>query len=104
VTGGETCELAIALWAIGREAQARRLLADIGTQLRDDADGMYWTGYVFADLAIWPQEKTSWTAASVLLALAALGGEPATRAVFGGDALPTPLPVRCVAEPCVSGR
>jgi hypothetical protein len=101
VTGGETSELAIALWAIGRERQARRLLCDAGAHLRD-ADGMYWTGYVYADDAIWPGEKTSWTAASVLLALAALGGEPATRAVFGGGALPAPLPVECAAKPCVS--
>ncbi|MGH3415349.1 MAG: prenyltransferase [Actinocrinis sp.] len=101
VTGGETSELAIALWAIGREAQARRLLTDAGARLRD-TDGMYWTGYVYADSAIWPREKTTWTAGSVLLALAALGGEPATRAVFGGDALPAPLPVECAAEPCVS--
>jgi hypothetical protein len=101
VTGGETCELAIALWAIGRKSQARQLLCDIDKQLRDP-DGMYWTGYVFTDLAIWPEEKTSWTAGAVLLALAALGGEPATRTVFGGDALPKPLPVDCAAEPCVS--
>jgi len=101
VTGGETCELVIALWGIGREAQARQLLRDIDRCLRD-ADGMYWTGYVFADLAIWPEEKTSWTAGAMLLALAALGGEPATQAVFGGDALPKPLPVDCAAEPCVS--
>lgn len=104
VTGGETSELAIALWAIGREAQAGRLLADIGAHLRDERDGMYWTGYVFADLAIWPREKTAWTAGSLLLALAALGGEPATRAVFGGGALPAVLPLECVAEPCVSGH
>jgi hypothetical protein len=102
VTGGETSELAIALWAIGRGRQARRLLCDVGGHLRDESDGMYWTGYVYADTAIWPQEKTSWTAASLLLALAALGGEPATRAVFGGDALPAPLPIDCAAEPCVS--
>jgi hypothetical protein len=104
VTGGESSELAIALWAIGRAEQARQLLTDMGSRLRDKEDGMYWTGYVFADLAIWPEEKTSWTAGSVLLALAALGGEPATRAVFGGDALPMPLPVECVAKRCVSGR
>jgi hypothetical protein len=102
VTGGETSELAIALWAIGRGRQARRLLCDIGGHLRDEADGMYWTGYVYADTAIWPREKTSWTAGSMLLALAALGGDPATRAVFGGDALPAPLPIDCAAEPCVS--
>ena len=102
VTGGETAELAIALWAIRREGQARELLCNIGARLRDEDDGMYWTGYVYADRAIWPQEKTSWTAGSALLAMAALGGEPATRAVFGGGALPAPLPVDCAAEPCVS--
>ncbi len=101
VTGGETCELAMALWAIGREAQARQLLRDIGAHLRD-ADGMYWTGYVYADLAIWPEEKTSWTAGAMLLALAVLGGEPATRTVFGGGTLPKTLPVDCAGESCVS--
>ena len=39
---------------------------------------------MYADNAIWPEEKTSWTAGSLLLALAVLGGEPATRKVFGG--------------------
>jgi hypothetical protein len=92
VTGGETFELCIALWAAGRLRDARRLLADVG-HLRD-TDGLYWTGYVYADNAIWPQEKTSWTAGSLLLALAALGGEPATRTVFGGAALPAALPER----------
>ncbi|MBS2965292.1 prenyltransferase [Actinocrinis puniceicyclus] len=104
VTGGESSELAIALWALGREAQARAVLADVGAHLRDEADGMYWTGYVYADRAVWPEEKTSWTAGSLLLALAALGGEPATRTVFGGEALPAPLPVECAAEPCGSTR
>lgn len=89
VTGGETFELCIALWAVGRAEQARRLLKDVG-HLRD-LDGLYWTGYVFADNAIWPEEKTSWTAGSLLLALAVLGGEPATRKVFAGDGLPAGL-------------
>jgi hypothetical protein len=102
VTGAESSELAIALWSLGRERQARELLRDVGAHLRDEADGMYWTGYVFADTAVWPVEKTSWTAGAVLLALAALGGEPATCAVFGGASLPAPLPVDCAAEPCVS--
>jgi hypothetical protein len=101
VTGGETCELAIALWAIGRAAQARTLLRDMTTWLLDKDDDMYWTGYVFADDAVWPEEKTSWTAGAVLLALGALGGEPATRAVFGGGTLPAVLTVECAAERCV---
>lgn len=90
VTGGETFELCIALWALGRVHDARRLLADVH-HLRD-TDGLYWTGYVYPDHAVWPEEKTSWTAGSLLLALAVLGGEPATCAVFGGDALPAGLP------------
>ncbi|HET9171609.1 MAG TPA: prenyltransferase/squalene oxidase repeat-containing protein [Actinospica sp.] len=89
VTGGETFELCIALWAAGRADGARRLLTDVG-HLRD-LDGLYWTGYVYADNAIWPEEKTSWTAGSLLLALAVLGGEPATCAVFGADTLPAGL-------------
>jgi hypothetical protein len=80
VTGAESCELAIALWSVGRAAEARRLLTDI-QHLRTE-DGLYWTGYVYADEAVWPREKTAWTAAAVLLTLAVLGGDPATRAVF----------------------
>ena len=87
VTGGETCELALALAVTGRETEARTLLADI-QHLRNPADGLYWTGYVYADTAIWPEELTSWTAGSMLLALGALGGDRATVAVFGGADLP----------------
>jgi Prenyltransferase and squalene oxidase repeat len=92
VTGGETFELCIALWAMGRPGQAKRLLTD-AQHLRAQ-DGLYWTGYVYADKAVWPEEKTSWTAGSLLLALAVLGGEPASRAVFGGGRLPAALPLR----------
>ena len=35
--------------------------------LRDD-DGSYWTGLVFADGVRWPVERTTWTAAAVVLA------------------------------------
>ena len=95
VTGGETFELCIALWAAGRPGDARRLLADVA-HLRA-ADGLYWTGYVYADSAVWPEERTSWTAGSLLLALAVLGGEPASRGVFGGRALPAALPAHAAA-------
>ena len=37
-----------------------------------DPDGSYWTGYVFADDARWPVERSTWTAAAVLLAVDAL--------------------------------
>ncbi|WP_228554057.1 prenyltransferase [Catenulispora pinisilvae] len=107
VTGGETCELALALWAIGDAERARMLLRDI-QHLRDDADGMYWTGRVYeADdeghrPAIWPREKTAWTAGALLLALAALAEEKATVAVFGGDGLPEGMLVACSVAECVA--
>lgn len=99
VTGGETCELVLSLWAIGEVDRARALFRDV-QHLRDDTDGMYWTGYVFADKAIWPEEKTAWTAGAVLLALAVLAEEKATVAVFSGEGLPEPPPVDCDSEMC----
>ncbi|MFI9290674.1 prenyltransferase [Streptomyces gardneri] len=98
VTGGESCELALTLWAMGESDRALTVLQDIG-HLRA-ANGMYWTGYVFegdteSDKAMWPEEQTSWTAGSLLLAVAALGGEEATVAVFGGERLPAGLEPDC---------
>lgn len=81
VTGGETAELALTLAARGDRARAAELL-DCVARLRHD-DGSYWTGYQFSDEEFWPDERTSWTAGAVLLATAALEGDPATCAVFG---------------------
>ncbi|MFF7988471.1 prenyltransferase [Kitasatospora xanthocidica] len=92
VTGGESAELALALWAIGQSDRAVDILRWI-QRLRHE-DGSYWTGYVFEDDAIWPEERTTWTAGALLLAVAALGGDPATVAVFGGDQLPAGLVVQ----------
>ncbi|MFD5424405.1 prenyltransferase [Streptomyces sp. NPDC127084] len=93
VTGGESCELALALWAMGESDRALEILQSI-QHLRADG-GMYWTGYVFEDKAVWPEELTAWTAGSLLLAVAALGGDEATTAVFGGDRLPRGLDQEC---------
>ncbi|SHL07626.1 prenyltransferase/squalene oxidase repeat-containing protein [Actinacidiphila paucisporea] len=93
VTGGETAELALALWAVGESDRAVRLLADM-QHLRAD-DGLYWTGYVFEDDAVWPVERTTWTAGALLLAVAALGGDEATTAVFGAERLPNGLAPAC---------
>ncbi|MFI9026231.1 prenyltransferase [Streptomyces sp. NPDC053560] len=93
VTGGESAELALALWAMGESDRAVEILRSI-QHLRAE-DGMYWTGYVFDDDAIWPRELTSWTAGSLLLAVAALGGDEATTAVFGGERLPAGLEPDC---------
>lgn len=89
VTGAETCELVLTLCARGRPAAARELFATV-SRLRHE-DGSYWTGYVYPDDALWPVERTTWTAGAVLLAAAALDGAPATSAVFLGDGLPDGL-------------
>jgi hypothetical protein len=61
-------------------------------------DGLYWTGYVFEDDAVWPRERTTWTAGALLLAVAALGGDEPTVAVFGGERLPQGL--RAAQDAC----
>ncbi|WP_345652996.1 prenyltransferase [Streptomyces tremellae] len=100
VTGGESCELALALWAMGESGRALDILGSI-RHLRHD-DGMYWTGYVYeGEPAVWPAERTTWTAASLLLAVAALGGHEATTAVFGGGRLPRGVEPDC---PCPQAR
>ena len=91
VTGGESAELALSLWAVGQSDRALEILRWI--QRLRHTDGSYWTGYVFEDDAVWPEERTTWTAGSLLLAVAALGGDRATVTVFGGDRLPTGLAV-----------
>lgn len=75
VTGAETCELVLALEAIGDRERARRLLVDM-QHLRTEV-GSYWTGYVFPtspgeEGANWPGEQTTYTAAAVVLAVDAL--------------------------------
>jgi hypothetical protein len=58
--------------------------------LRAD-DGSYWTGYVYADDARWPVERTTWTAAAVVLAADALAGATGAARLFTHPgALPAP--------------
>jgi hypothetical protein len=88
VTGAETCELALALVAAGQRDAAVEQVAAM-QHLRDD-DGAYWTGYVFADDARWPVERTTWTAAAVVLAADAISGTTTAAALFADPgALPT---------------
>jgi hypothetical protein len=92
VTGAETCELVLALCRTGAYGPARRLLAAV--QRLQHSDGSYWTGYVYPDDAIWPEERPTWTAGAVLLATAAVHGDPVTAQVFGGSA-GAETPVQC---------
>ena len=86
VTGAETAELALALLVSGEPDRARRLVCDV-QHLRHD-DGSYWTGLVYDEDVRWPAERSSWTAAAMVLAVDALAGGP-TLALFAGNDLPT---------------
>ena len=70
VTMAETCELVLSLTAVGDFEKASTLF-DLIKDRRDD-DGAYWTGVTFPDEVIWPEERTTWTAAAMLLANDAL--------------------------------
>lgn len=84
VTGAETCELALALAALGRRDGATEQLAAM-QHLRAE-DGSYWTGLVYADDARWPVERTTWTAAAVVLAADAIAGTTPAAALFADPA------------------
>ncbi|NYJ01159.1 hypothetical protein HNR19_001857 [Nocardioides thalensis] len=88
VTGAETCELAMALDAMGEPQRALTLVRDM-QHLRGE-DGKYWTGWVYGETrasdevvygpsgaeprnVYWPDEHTTYTAAAVILAVDALG-------------------------------
>jgi hypothetical protein len=80
VTGAETCELALALAAADQRDAAIEQVAAM-QHLRHD-DGSYWTGLVYADDARWPVERTTWTAAAVVLAADALSGATPAAGLF----------------------
>jgi hypothetical protein len=94
VTGAETCELALALAATGRPEDALEQLAAM-QHLRAD-DGSYWTGLVFADGVRWPVERTTWTAAAVVLAADAVAGATPAAGLFAD---PAALPESRAPEP-----
>jgi hypothetical protein len=87
VTGAETCELVMALDAVGDHARARQMFADV--QHLRAADGAYWTGWQFANEAHFPAEQSTWTAAAMILAADALSGTTPAAGLFR-DMTPAP--------------
>jgi hypothetical protein len=86
VTGAETCELVLALDVLGRTDDAVAQLAAM--QHLREADGSYWTGLVYDDDVRWPVERTTWTAATVVLAADALSRTTPASGLFRGVGLP----------------
>jgi len=107
VTGAETCELVLALDALGDDEGARRILGDV--QHLRHAGGLYWTGYVFDEGVFWPHEQTTYTSAAVILATDALSRTTPGSGIFRGDGLVDglrPLAMRCgcVEDEALSAR
>ena len=96
VTGAESCELALALDALGDRERAGTLFSDAQHLRRPD--GSYWTGYVYADQVTWPAEHTAFTTAAALLADDALAERTGGSGFVRGTGLvpePEPLGLEC---------
>jgi len=95
VTAAETCELVMALDAIGANDEALELYEWVQF-LRADS-GAYWTGMNFDNDAfhekgeLFPIEQPTWNSAAVVLAAHALGGVGPTAGLFRGEGLPVGL-------------
>jgi hypothetical protein len=95
VTAAETCELVLALDAIGATDDALRLFQWVQF-LRHD-DGGYWCGMNFPDGCFdqpgqhFTADQPTWNSAAVVLAAHALGGTGPTAGLFRGEGLPVGL-------------
>ena len=95
VTAAETCELVMALDAIGSDDRARELFTSV--QFLRAEGGGYWTGANFDDEAfhldgeLYPEEQPTWNSAAVVLAANALTGTGPTAGLFRGERLPEGL-------------
>jgi len=96
ITAAETCELVMALDAIGADAEARQLFRWIQF-LRDPETDGYWTGMNFdneafdAEGLVYPPEQPTWNMAAVVLAADALAGGGPTSGLFRGEGIPVGL-------------
>lgn len=96
VTGAETCELVMALDAVGERERALEQYAAM--QHLRDTEGRYWTGYVWPDEVNWPAEHTSYTAAAVVLAADELSRTTPGGGIMSGESLAPrfeEMPVSC---------
>jgi hypothetical protein len=95
VTAAETAECVLALDALGLETAALALF-EAGQGLRLP-DGSYWTGMVYPDDVTFPEgERTTYTAAAMVLAADALSNTTPAAGLFRGECIPAGLDL---AEP-----
>ncbi|MEN6509761.1 MAG: phenyltransferase domain-containing protein [Smithella sp.] len=80
VTMAETSEFILTLAGIDDLTRAKTIFSWLGDKRY--SDGSYWMGVTFPDSVIWPEEKTGWTAAAVLLAWDAINGVTPAAKIF----------------------
>ncbi len=83
VTIAETCELVLALAAMGNAELAGIVFGWISEKRFED--GTFWCGFTFPDMVIWPEDKITWTNAVVLMALDALFQLTPAHDIFSHD-------------------
>jgi hypothetical protein len=87
VTAAETAECVLALDAVGRGADALNLFT--WAQAHRCDDGSYWTGIVYPQRETFPfAERTTYTAAAIILAADALANASPAAGLFRGESLP----------------
>jgi hypothetical protein len=80
-TVAETCELVLALDAVGLTDRAKQVLG--WTRAQRTEQGAYWTGATHPEKIIFPEgEQTTWTASAVILAHDAVSGDSPTSTFF----------------------
>ncbi|HEY2303325.1 MAG TPA: hypothetical protein VGH66_15600 [Acidimicrobiales bacterium] len=90
VTAAETAECAMAMDSVGLSEEGRQLLAWT-SHLRDE-DGAYWTGCVHPECVRFPGgERSTYTAAAVVLADVVLHRRGPAAGLFRGESLPAVL-------------
>jgi hypothetical protein len=87
VTAAETAECVLALDAVGRRSDALALFT--WAQAHRCEDGSYWTGIVYPQRETFPfGERTTYTAAAIILAADALSSASPAAGLFRGESLP----------------
>ena len=98
VTAAETAECAMALLSLGRRDQAANLLEWV--QQQRCGDGSYTTGVVYPERVTFPpDERSSYTAAAMVLAADALSGLSGASGLFVDGKLPAGLDLDPEPEP-----
>ena len=81
ITSAETAEAAMALARCGMVEEAKALFEWV--QYQRHLDGSYWTGATFPDGRHFPNERSTWSGAAIVLANDVITGRGPIAEIFG---------------------